>query len=347
MIPPATRLLQWFAAHRRTLPWRANKQGEGNPYHIWISEIMLQQTQVKTAIPYFNKFIRRFPDIPTLARAHTDSVLRLWAGLGYYRRAHHLHAAAKALVKLHGGELPDEEAVLRTLPGIGAYSAAAIAAIAFNRPAIAIDGNLIRLFSRLLALEETGAAALEPIREQARAWLPTRRAGDYAQALMELGALVCTPTAPNCTACPLAQDCRAYTLNKVAAYPRRMQKKAKPRRKGVFFWLVRPDGKILLRRRPKNGLLGGMMEFPGSGWGARLPARPLRFAPLPDLAWRKKSGVVKHVFTHFELELTGFVARASSAQVKDLSGLWASRKEMEQLALPSLMRKACRHIEDN
>ncbi len=338
----STRLLRWFDRNRRDLPWRAAKGKPPNPYHIWLSEIMLQQTTIAAATPYFERFIHRFPNVQTLAQARAASIMRLWAGLGYYRRAHNLHAAAKMLVKKHRGKLPSHEEDLRRLPGVGAYTAAAIAAIAFNQPAIGIDANVARLFARLFAIEETGTAKMKKIHEQTDQFA-SKRAGDFMQALMELGALVCRVKNPVCEACPWRGQCRAYARNAVADFPRAEAKKARPVRYGAVFWLARPDGKVLLRQRPNSGLLAGMMELPGSSWNAAPSSRPLMNAPIKT-RWQKKAGVIRHTFTHFHLELTAFAARISDEQAAGLAGSWAGAQDFPKLALPSLMRKAAQHI---
>src|SRR6187401_2803522 len=293
-------LLDWYDRHRRRLPWRPPAGERADPYRVWLSEIMLQQTGVKTVGPYFEKFLARWPDVASLGRASQDDVLRMWAGLGYYSRARNLHACAVAVLRDHGGAFPDTEAGLRTLPGIGPYTAAAIAAIAFGRRTMPVDGNIERVVSRLFAVEAPLPQA-KPLIQQLAATLlganETRsRAGDSAQALMDLGSSICTPKKPACALCPLNDDCAARARNDQEAYPRKAPKKTGALRRGAAFVVTRGD-QLLVRSRPEKGLLGGMTEVPGSDWLAgQDDAKAKQQAPaLKAISrWHRKAGVVTH-----------------------------------------------------
>ncbi|HZT50868.1 MAG TPA: A/G-specific adenine glycosylase, partial [Stellaceae bacterium] len=265
---PADLLLAWYDRHRRVLPWRALPGERPDPYRVWLSEVMLQQTTVPAVMGYFARFLERWPDVAALAAAPLDEVLHAWQGLGYYARARNLHACARAVVARHGGAFPRDEAALRALPGIGDYTAAAIAAIAFDRRAAPVDGNVERVTARLFAIETPLPEAKPELRRLAASLVPERRAGDYAQAAMDLGATLCTPRKPRCVLCPWREECRARALGVAENLPRRRAAAARPVRRGVAFWAVREDGAVLLRRRPEAGLLGGMMEVPSTPWRA-------------------------------------------------------------------------------
>src|SRR6202035_4823868 len=258
-------LLEWYDRHRRRLPWRPAPGGRADPYAVWLSEIMLQQTGVKTAGPYFEKFLARWPDVSALGRASLDDVLRMWAGLGYYSRARNLHACAVAVLRDHGGVFPDTEEDLRTLPGIGPYTAAAIAAIAFGRRTMPVDGNIERVVSRLFAVEEPLPQAKPLIQVLATTLLGESRAGDSAQALMDLGSSVCTPKKPACALCPLNDGCAARARGEQEIFPRKAPKKTGTLRRGAAFVVTRGN-ELLVRTRPEKGLLGGMTEVPTSDW---------------------------------------------------------------------------------
>ena len=271
---------------------------------MWLSEIMLQQTTVKAVAPYYARFLARFPTVAELAAAPLDDVLKLWAGLGYYARARNLHACAKAVAEQHGGQFPDTEDGLRELPGIGGYTAAAIAAIAFDRRASPVDGNIERVIARLYAVEEELPAAKPRIRALAEALTPERRAGDFAQAMMDLGAGICTPKKPACVLCPWMDACVARARGDQESFPRKAEKKTGALRRGAAFVVVRADGFILLRSRPEKGLLGGMTEVPTTEWSRDFDDETaLDAAPL-KAKWRRMPGLVTHTFTHFPLELT-------------------------------------------
>jgi A/G-specific adenine glycosylase len=341
----AAALLAWYDRHRRDLPWRAKPGETPDPYRVWLSEIMLQQTTVATVGPRFEAFLKRWPDIRALAAAPLDDVLHEWQGLGYYARARNLHACARAVVERHGGEFPADEAALRALPGIGAYTAAAIAAFAFELPATPLDGNIERVVARLFAVEDPLPGAKEKIRALAATLTPTRRPGDYAQAAMDLGATICTPARPACALCPWRTPCRARALGIAEQLPRQPPKKAKPQRHGVVFWAVRPDGAVLLRRRPERGLLGGMMEFPSTPWREALWQAPAITKESPvKTRWRPLPGAVRHGFTHFDLTLGVWIGAAP----KNLpAGFVAAPPErFRDLALPTLMKKVAAHVRD-
>jgi A/G-specific adenine glycosylase len=342
--PSATDLLNWYDRHARQLPWRlspaqARCGGRPDPYRVWLSEIMLQQTTVATVGPYFRAFLERWPTIADLAAADLDEVLHAWAGLGYYARARNLHKCARAVADAHGGAFPDSEAGLRALPGIGPYTAAAIAAIAFDRPATVVDGNVERVMTRLFAVEDSLPAAKSQLRVLAKRLTPLARPGDYAQAVMDLGATVCTPRAPKCLMCPWQSSCRAQALGIAESLPRRAPKAERPLRQGLAFWTVRSDGAVLLRRRPERGLLGGMMEVPSSDWAARQSA-DLAHAPV-TAKWRELPGQVTHGFTHFRLELTVVAARVRKNARAD--GVWIMPEAFGDYALPTLTKKVVRH----
>lgn len=341
----ADRLLAWYDRHRRSLPWRADPGVAADPYKVWLSEIMLQQTTVASAGPYFRRFLDRWPTIHDLAAAPLDDVLHGWQGLGYYARARNMHRCAQTIVADHGGRFPDTEEALLRLPGIGAYTAAAVAAIAFGRPATVVDGNVERVVARLDAIGTPLPQAKPEIRAAAARLTPQHRPGDYAQAMMDLGATVCTPRAPRCMVCPLEDVCTARRQGIAAELPRRAARAVRPVRLGAAFWLRRPDGAVLLRRRAEKGLLGGMMEVPSTAW--RLEpwdeAEAAAQAPLPLDAWRPLAGAVRHVFTHFELQLTVLAARVPADAAPPAAGLWVPVAHLGDHALPSLMKKVVRH----
>jgi A/G-specific adenine glycosylase len=343
-------LLDWYDRHRRTLPWRARPGERADPYAVWLSEIMLQQTGVKTVGPYFLKFMARWPDVAALGRASLDDVLRMWAGLGYYSRARNLHACAVAVLRDHGGIFPDTERGLRELPGIGPYTAAAIAAIAFDRHTMPVDGNIERVVSRLFAVEEPLPQAKPLIQELAMTLLADAtaeqsRAGDSAQALMDLGSTICTPKKPACALCPLNEACAARARGDQESFPRKAPKKSGQLRRGAAFVVTRGQ-EILLRTRPEKGLLGGMTEVPGSEWHAdQEDAAALKQAPdVKGIArWHRKLGVVTHVFTHFPLELVVYTATAPVRARAPEGMRWAPIATLAGEALPNVMRKVIAH----
>jgi A/G-specific adenine glycosylase len=335
----AAALLAWYDRHRRILPWRAPPGQSADPYAVWLSEIMLQQTTVAAVKPYFNAFLARWPNVEALAAAPADEVMRAWAGLGYYSRARNLHACAKAIVERFDGHFPDNEATLVTLPGLGPYTAAAVAAIAFRRPAVVVDGNVARVVARLFAIETPLPAAKPFIRQKAAEISPERRPGDYAQALMDLGATICTPKRPACSICPLSNQCAARSCGDPAHFPIKAPKAPRPRRSGAAFYLARADGAVLVRTRPPKGLLGGMTEIPGTSWSADFDeSSALEHAPL-EARYRKLDGCVEHIFTHFALRLLIYVGEVEATHSAPRGCRWAAPEMLDKEALPSLMRK--------
>jgi A/G-specific adenine glycosylase len=336
------RLLAWYDAGRRRLPWRALPGETPDPYRVWLSEIMLQQTTVAAVGPYFHSFLRRWPTMRALAAAPVEEVMSAWAGLGYYSRARNLHACARHVVKIHDGRLPTEEAELRTLPGIGPYTAAAIAAIAFDRRAAPVDGNIERVLARLRAVKEPLPSAKATLRAIAESLAPAKRAGDFAQAMMDLGATICTPKTPACRNCPWTDDCAGRAEGIAANLPLREGKADRPLKRGAAFVAISRNDEVLLRRRPPKGLLGGMHEPPMSPWTDRFPQVPLDHAPL-QAEFRKLPGLVRHGFTHFELELHVYRAQNVPRRVANGAGEWAPLGDLKRFALPSVMRKVIDH----
>lgn len=334
------RLLGWYDAHRRRLPWRALPGEMPDPYRVWLSEIMLQQTTVAAVGPYFHSFLKRWPTMKALAAAPVEDVMSAWAGLGYYSRARNLHACAREVAAAHAGRLPPDEAALLKLPGIGPYTAAAIAAIAFDKRASPVDGNIERVLARLFAVNTPLPAAKTELKRIAGALAPAKRSGDFAQAMMDLGATICTPKSPACTNCPWTNDCAARVLGIADTLPARDAKRARPLRRGAAFVAISKDDAILLRRRPPKGLLGGMHEPPMSPWEATFPDDPTGYAPL-KAEFRKLPGLVRHGFTHFELELQ--VYRAEGVARANGAGEWAPLANLKAFALPSVMRKVIDH----
>ena len=336
-------LLDWYDRHRRVLPWRAPAGLRPDPYHVWLSEIMLQQTTVAAVAGYFRAFVERWPAIGDLAAAALDDVLREWAGLGYYARARNLHKCARIVVENHGGHFPDDERELRRLPGIGIYTAAAIAAIAFDRPAAVMDGNVERVVARLFGVTAPLPTVKPRLLSLTGTLTPADRPGDFAQAMMDLGATVCTPRKPKCTLCPWAASCIGRRSGIAEQLPVKLPKPKRPTRRGIAFWTTTHAGEILLRRRPDRGLLGGMIEVPSSGW---------RDAPAPGLdavcdeapiaaEWRLLPGLVRHTFTHFHLELA--VAAGRVRRMEPAAGLWVPVDRLGDQALPTVMKKVVRH----
>ncbi len=339
----AEKLLGWYDAHARDLPWRSKPGVLADPYHVWLSEIMLQQTTVAAVRSYYLKFLKLWPGVADLAGASQDDVLRAWAGLGYYARARNLHACAKVIMRDWNGKFPATEAELRTLPGIGPYTSAAIAAIAFDRSHAAVDGNVERVMARLYAIETPLPAAKPEIREKTQSLVPQKRAGDFAQALMDLGATICAPRAANCQICPWADHCEGRRAGIAESLPRKLPKAKIPTRHGIAFWVEREDGCVLLRRRPQKGMLGGMMEFPSSDWGSRKPAPAI---PPVSARWRKRQALIEHTFTHFHLQLEVWRAEISGPPDYAAGGdfTWVHKDALGDEALPSLMRKVAAAI---
>jgi A/G-specific adenine glycosylase len=330
----ADALLAWYDREGRELPWRV-KGGRADPYRVWLSEIMLQQTTVEAVKPYFAKFLALWPDVKALAEAEDQAVLTAWAGLGYYARARNLIACARVVAHDFGGIFPGNEAGLRALPGIGAYTAAAIAAIAFGERAIVIDGNIERVVTRLEAIDTPLPKAKGEIRAFLEAMVPSKRAGDFAQALMDLGATICTPKSPSCLLCPLGEGCVARARGKATGFPVKPPKKGKKQLQTLAFVVLDRENRILLGTRPGKGLLAGMAEVPNSEWSASGNA-----SAQPPLAaeWQRLNAPVIHVFTHIELRAEIAVARIATAAAPD--GLrWVTLAELDGEPLPTLFRK--------
>ncbi len=337
----AARLLDWYDAHHRDLPWRVPPRDLArgalpDPYRVWLSEVMLQQTTVEAVKSYFRAFLEKWPTVETLAAAPADEIMKAWAGLGYYSRARNLKACADE-VAARGGRFPGTEDALRALPGIGPYTAAAIAAIAFDRPAAVVDGNVERVISRLFSIEQPLPEAKAAIRAHVERMVPASRPGDFAQATMDLGATICTPRKPRCMLCPLVEKCSALTAGDPEFYPVRPAKAEKPLRRGAAFVAVRADGAILLRKRPDKGLLGGMSEVPTTGWTSRIDGET-----EPDSApfagnWQRV-GSINHVFTHFSLELDVF--KTEMGNTAPAGTFWSLPRDISGEALPTVMKKA-------
>lgn len=331
-----SRLLAWYDAQARTLAWRVGpgRKERADPYRVWLSEVMLQQTTVPHATPYFLKFTARWPTVRDLAAERDEEVMAAWAGLGYYARARNLLACARAVVDRHGGVFPDTEAGLRDLPGFGPYTAAAVAAIAFDRPTNVVDGNVERVMSRLFAVEAALPDAKPVLKALAQDLVQDHRPGDWAQALMDLGATVCKPRSPLCDICPLAEACQARAGGAPETYPRKVKKAERPRRYGVAYLVTQGD-QLGLVRRPPRGLLGGMLALPTSDWRARTwDDEEARQAAPAGLEWRMV-GEIEHVFTHFSLTLRVWVAEGKADDL-----IWSPLSDLE--ALPSVFLKAAR-----
>ncbi|MCJ8517506.1 A/G-specific adenine glycosylase [Pseudorhizobium tarimense] len=333
-------LLAWYDKHHRELPWRVSPKAAAQgkrpePYHIWLSEVMLQQTTVTAVKSYFTKFLDLWPRIEDLATAPTEDVMAAWAGLGYYARARNLKKCAEAVAAHHGGSFPDTEEGLRSLPGIGDYTSAAVAAIAFNRQAAVMDGNVERVISRLFAIDAPLPGSKPFMKQRVVELTPVDRPGDFAQAMMDLGATICTPKRPACALCPINDRCLALAEHDPERLPVKAAKKEKPVRFGAAFVAVSPEGEVLLRRRIDSGLLGGMTEVPTTGWTARQDGgQTAEHAPF-TAEW-ESCGAVTHVFTHFELRLSVF--RAAVTRDSD-TGWWEPVTNLHAQALPTVMKK--------
>lgn len=335
----ASRLLAHYDRHARVLPWRAPPgANRADPYRVWLSEIMLQQTTVAAVRPYFEAFTTRWPDVVALAAADEADLMAAWAGLGYYARARNLLACARTVAGQHDGLFPDEEEGLRSLPGVGAYTAAAIAAIAFGRRAVVVDANVERVVARLFAIDTPLPAARPSIRDAADSITPDARAGDFAQAMMDLGATICTPRNPACGICPLREDCAAFRTADPAAYPVKAAKAAKPERLGHVWW-IEQGGSVWLERRPPKGLLGGMRALPTSDWSVSPNA-----APPIAVDWRGLDQSVRHIFTHFALTLTIHRGTAARTALADRDGEWWPIATLDEAGLPTVFRKAADRV---
>jgi len=338
-------LLAWFDAHRREMPWRDTP----DPYLIWVAEIMLQQTRVDQVRPYFERFIRRFPDVHTLARASIDDVLKAWEGLGYYRRAHYLHQAARIIVERHGGSIPSDPEALSKLPGVGPYTLAAVLSIAYQYPIAAVDGNVIRVLTRAFGIREdvSRQATRQKLQDLAGTLLPEHRPGDFNQALMELGAMVCTPTQPACTSCPLQPVCKAYHEGTPTAYPVKKKTAPIPHIHVAIGILYDTEGRILITRRPEDAMLGGLWEFPGGKVEehespAEACKRELKKELGIDVEVGPKIGEVKHTYSHFRMTLHAFHCKPVKGTPCTTDGRpmrWVTPNEMHRLAFPRANQK--------
>ncbi len=333
----ADRLLDWYDAHGRDLPWRAKPGETPDPYRVWLSEVMLQQTTVAAVAPRFREWTERWPSVEALAAAPDEAIMAAWAGLGYYARARNLVKAARAVAA--AGGFPRTEAGLLELPGLGAYTAAAVASIAFGERAVVVDANVERVVARLFAIETPLPAARPAIRVATDRITPDARAGDFAQAMMDLGATLCTVRKPRCLLCPLRESCEAFAAGDPARLPVKAAKKAKPRRHGTIFWLERREGarSVWLVRRPDRGLLGGMRALPTGPWTDPAPA--LAAAPAA-INWRMLEGKVEHGFTHFDLTLALAVGRGEAQG----AGQWWPVADLAAAGLPTLFAKAAQAV---
>ncbi len=332
-------ILAWYDRHRRDLPWRALPRERADPYKVWLSEIMLQQTTVRAVKPYFLGFLPRWPNIGLLAQASGEEVMRAWAGLGYYSRARNLHACAKIVAGPLNCKFPDTEAALRNLPGIGSYTAAAIAAIAFGRRAAAIDGNAERVLARLYSIATPLPAARREIKAKAAAMVPVERPGDFAQAVMDLGAMICAPKHPCCDICPLLKFCLGHASGCPQNLPRKAPRRERPLRQGAAFFVRRQDGTVLVRTRPEKGLLGGMTEIPGTDWETDFDAAAAASRAPIDASYRKLDKSVSHAFTHFALRLDIYVAEVPSKRRAPAGYRFVPDCGLDREAFPSVMRK--------
>ncbi|MCH4152840.1 MAG: A/G-specific adenine glycosylase [Sphingobium sp.] len=343
----AAALLTHYDRHARALPWRVppGSAERPDPYRVWLSEVMLQQTTVAAVIPYFAAFTTRWPTVTALASAEDAEVMAAWAGLGYYARARNLLACARVVAGQHGGRFPDTEEGLRALPGIGGYTAAAIAAIAFSRRAVVVDANVERVVSRLFAIEAPLPTSRPAIRDATDAITPERRAGDFAQAMMDLGSSLCLPRNPQCLLCPLRESCAAHLEGRAEAYPVKPPKKDKPHRLGRVWWLERADGYVWIERREAKRMLGGMTGLPTSAWDKRDSDKRSPSKPEPPLAgeWTALNQPVDHVFTHFRLTLTVERLRVTDARPEG-AGQWWPLARIGEAGLPTLFAKVARAV---
>ncbi len=335
----APTLLRYYNQHARALPWRAMPgKAPADPYRVWLSEIMLQQTTVAAVVPYFERFTARWPNVAALAATEDAELMAAWAGLGYYARARNLLACARKVVAEYDGRFPEDEAALRSLPGVGAYTAAAIAAIAFGKRAVVVDANVERVVARFFAITTPLPSARPAIHDACDQITPAKRSGDFAQAMMDLGATICTARRPDCPACPLANDCQGYQLGIAETLPVKPAKAIKPARIGTAYWIERDD-KVWLIKRPGKGMLGGMRALPDDNWAARKDGDSV--PPVPA-EWRKLNEAVNHVFSHFSLTLS--LALTSSPVQPELlgQGEWWPVKSLDSAGLPTLFSKAAR-----
>lgn len=348
----SARVIPWYNTHQRSLPWRATPFQKPDPYAVWLSEMMLQQTTVTTVMPYFLSFIKRWPTFKALSEASLDDILHSWQGLGYYARAKNLYKTAQLVNTQFKGKLPEDLLQLQKLPGIGPYTAGAIAAIAFNQSTSPIDGNIIRILSRIYAIDTPLPLSRPFLHELARYHTPKTLCGDYIQGLMDLGATLCRPHSPLCHQCPLNEICKSFKQNNPQDYPCKLDKKEHPERRTTAYWVERPDGAILLNKRPLKGLLGGMVLVPTSPWnGSEEEGHGVSFLQMyPHSVFLPKE--VSHVFTHFKLQVTIAEMRLSQKECRSItqknpSYFWCFQEEFSRYPLPSLMRKIIKTVHHN
>jgi A/G-specific adenine glycosylase len=343
---PGDDLFNWYDAHGRDLPWRHRWPALAPIYHLWLSEIMLQQTVVKTVIPYFLEFIGRWPRIEALASAPVDEVLAAWAGLGYYARARNLHKTAQIIAAEHGGIFPQDQKTLLELPGIGPYTASAIMVMGYGQPGVVVDGNIERVMSRFFAIKTPFPRAKKDIAVAYEQCCPETRPSDFPQALMDFASAVCTPKAPGCGICPLANACHGYANNMAEQLPFKAPKRQKPTRLGVVFVAINQDGEAFLERRPDEGLLGGMLGFPSAGWAqtdwSDAHTHAAESAAPFTADWRQLHEPVHHMFTHFTLKMTIYYAETERSLIGVNTGWWQVPQPSQ---LPSLMRKVWKQVE--
>jgi A/G-specific adenine glycosylase len=345
--PKSDNLLFWYDKNGRELPWRYKSGKTPDPYIVWLSEIMLQQTTITVVKDYFNRFLIKWPTLLELSRAKLDDVLLEWAGLGYYARARNLHKCAQIICEKYDGKFPESEDELISLPGIGTYTAAAITSIAFDNRAVVIDGNVERVISRVFAITQPLPISKKLIRQKADKLTPNFRSGDYAQAIMDLGSTICSPKSPACFKCPWEVNCEGKRMGLAEDLPRKLSPKSKPSRKGICFWITRNDGYVLMRRREEKGLLGGMMEIPSTPWEKNIQKieKAVFYSPikLPLSSWVILPGEVKQIFTHFNLYLLIGKTRITENKYKKLhlsdDFIWVHPEKFDKQALPSLMKK--------
>lgn len=334
-------LLKWYDRHARVLPWRYTLGNKANPYYVWLSEVMLQQTTVQAVIPYFGKFVDKWPTVQKLAAAKDEEVMGAWAGLGYYARARNLLKCARVVTTDHKGVFPESFEELKELPGIGDYTAAAIAAIAFNFPATVIDGNVDRVVSRIFAILAPLPDSKPEIRQRAKTVFEgkVKRPGDFAQAMMDLGATICTPKSPKCMICPVASQCQALALGIAAELPRRKEKAAQPKRAGYIYWITNAKGEILFETRPSKGLLGGMTGLPTSDWVTPKAIKHISAIKIGDNALMSKDLKIRHTFTHFDLELLGVKLPAPRGFKPQPHQFWVAPDQITELGFPTVFKK--------
>jgi A/G-specific adenine glycosylase len=327
------KLLKWYDDNHRHLPWRANPGEIPNPYHVWVSEIMLQQTTVPTVINYFNRFIKKWPTIQDLAQASLDDVLHAWQGLGYYSRARNLHKCAKILEAEYNCVIPKLNSSLLNLPGIGSYTASAIQSIAYDIPSAVVESNIERIISRLFVINTPLPQAKKIIKNKMEELTPKKRSGDFAQALMDLGADICSPKNPKCNKCPIQNYCTAYKKKTMETYPIKPKKETKPEKYGYVYVILNNKQQVLLEKRPNKGLLGGMIGFPTSEWETKKPEKDsLHYAKYSNLYITKQ--IVSHTFTHFHLFLTIVIGKSDTSD-----GIWEDENKLQNHAIPTLMKK--------